>query len=305
MDLNSEGDGVEQDLQDTAWYDRMYNNRALVPDSADYLKRWATRSAQVRVQHACTLDVDYGSLPSETLDIFPAQGQAPAAGAPVLVFVHGGYWRALDKSDHSFIAPAFTAAGCLVVVVNYALCPGTAQAPVSIAVIGEQMERALHWVWDHIAQYGGDPARISVVGHSAGGQLASVLLAAPWQTRSPRLPPNLVRSALSISGVHDLEPILRTPLLQGVLQVTTDEVQRCSPCRLPPPVQGTLLCAVGGDESAEFLRQNQLMQQAWGGLQVPRAEALAGLNHFSVLDTLAEPGTALHAMALSLISASA
>lgn len=293
---------MEQDLQDASWHDRMYNNRALVPDSAAYLERWARRSADVRIKHVCTLDIVYGSLPSETLDIFAPQVAAPAAGAPVLVFIHGGYWRALDKFDHSFVAPAFTAAGCLVVVVNYALCPGTADAPVSIALIGEQMERAVQWVWEHVADYGGDPARISVVGHSAGGQLAAFLLATPWQTRSPRLPANVVRSALSISGVHDLEPILRTPLLQTVLQVTTDEVQRCSPCRLPPPAHGTLLCAVGGNESAEFLRQNQLMQRAWGEGLVPRAEALPGLNHFSVLDTLAEPGTKLHAMALELLN---
>lgn len=296
---------MEQDLHDASWHDRMYNNRALVPDTAAYLERWVSRSADVRAEHACTLDVSYGGLPGETLDIFLAQGVAAAAGAPVLVFIHGGYWRALDKSDHSFIAPAFTSAGCLVVVVNYALCPGTAEAPVSISLIGEQMERALHWVWEHIAAHGGDPARISVVGHSAGGQLAAFLLAVPWQTRSTRLPANVVRSGLSISGVHDLEPILHTPFLQSVLHVTSDEVQRCSPCRLPPPVHGTLLCAVGGDESAEFLRQNQLMQHAWGQRLVPRAVALEGLNHFSVLGTLAEPGTTLHAMALELLHASA
>lgn len=283
----------------------MYNNRVLVPDSAVYMQRWAVRSADVRREQVCTLDVAYGSLPSETLDIFPPQVAAPEAGAPVLVFIHGGFWRALHKSDHSFVAPAFTAEGCLVVVLNYALCPGTPEAPVSVALISEQMERALQWVWEHIAGYGGNPKRISVAGHSAGGQLAALLLAAPWQSRSPRLPANLVRSALSISGVHDLEPILRTPLLQSVLCLTSDEVQRCSPCRLPPPAHGTLLCAVGGDESAEFLRQNQLMQSAWGERVVPIAVALPGLNHFSVLDTLEEAGTPLHTMAFGLLCAGA
>ncbi len=200
---------MEQEHHDAVWHDRMYNNRALVSSSAAHMEAWAQQSAQVRARHACTQDLAYGSLPSETLDIFPPDKDASTAGAPVLVFIHGGYWRALDKSDHSFVAPAFTSAGCLVVVVNYALCPGTPAAPVSIAFIGEQMERALQWVWEHIAGYGGNPARITVVGHSAGGQLAAVLLATPWQARSPRLPVNLVRSALSVSGLHDLQPLVR------------------------------------------------------------------------------------------------
>ena len=295
------GGCVEQEHQDADWHDRMYNNRARVPESSTHMERWAQQSAEVRATHTCTLDVEYGFLPSETLDIFAPQIPALAAGAPVLVFIHGGYWRALDKSDHSFVAPAFTAAGCLVVVVNYALCPGTAEHRVSIALIGEQMERALQWVWEHIAEYGGNPVRITVAGHSAGGQLAALLLATSWQARSARLPANLVHSALSISGIHDLGAMVRSPMLQSVLQVSADEVQRCSPCRLAPPAHGKLLCAVGGDESAEFLRQNQLMQQAWGLRSVPQAIALPGLNHFSVLESLATPGTALSAMALGLL----
>lgn len=295
------GDRMEQVQHDADWHDRMYNNRALVPQSAAHIARWAQQSARTRSHHACTLDVAYGSFPTETLDIFAPDARMPATSAPVLVFIHGGYWRALDKADHSFVAPAFTAAGCVVVVVNYALCPGTPEAPVSIALIGEQMERALQWVWEHIAEYGGNPARITVAGHSAGGQLAAALLATPWQVRSPRLPSDVVRSALSISGLHDLQPLMRSPLLQSVLNISADEAQRCSPCRLPPPSQGTLVCAVGGDESAEFLRQNLLMQQAWGSKRVPCAIALSGLNHFSVLETLATPGAPLHAMALDLL----
>lgn len=304
---------MEPDLKDAGWYERMYDNRARVPDSASYMGRWAEQSARVRVSQACVLDVPYGAESSETLDIFlPAGGQAASreAGAsatskpPVLVFIHGGYWRALDKSDHSFLAPAFTSAGCVVVVVNYALCPGALAAPTSIALIGDQVERALQWVFEYIGKYGGDPARISVTGHSAGGQLAALMLTTPWQVRSPRLPAGLVRSALSISGLHDLEPIMRTPSLQSSVQLSAEQVQRCSPCFLPPPAQGTLLCAVGGDESAEFLRQNQLMQLAWGDGVVPQAVALPGLNHFSVLETLAEPGQALHTMALGMLTAS-
>ncbi|MEY4727258.1 MAG: hypothetical protein RLZ36_1885, partial [Pseudomonadota bacterium] len=107
---------------DGAWYDRMYNNRALVPECVSHFAHWRAASARARAEHRCFQDVAYGTGLNETLDIFPA-AQVGEGGAPVLVFIHGGYWRALDKADHSFIAPAFTAQGAHVVVPNYALCP--------------------------------------------------------------------------------------------------------------------------------------------------------------------------------------
>jgi len=105
---------------DADWYDRMYNNRAMVPDFGQYFDRWVRESAVARSQ-ACSTSVAYGPHSTETLDIFPAN----RPGAPVLVFIHGGYWRFLDKFDHSFVALPFQRAGCTVVVPNYALCPAT------------------------------------------------------------------------------------------------------------------------------------------------------------------------------------
>jgi arylformamidase len=287
---------------DPAWLERMYNNRALVPDHMDYLQRWARDSAQVRANIPCMLDVAYGSGMGETLDIFPSARPA-TTGVPVLVFIHGGYWRSLDKSDHSFIAPPFTQAGFCVVVVNYALCPGTAEAPVNIPHIVRQMENAVAWVGGHIAQYGGDPRRITVAGHSAGGHLAALLLTSAWPLIGTGLPDGLVRNALSISGVHDLEPIMYTPMYQADLKLTEQQVLQYSPARLLEPPTGTLFCAVGADESPEFLRQNQLMQNAWGSHFVPRSVALAGLHHFSIVDALARPGHDLHHMAQNLLRA--
>ena len=289
-------------LYDPAWLERMYNNRALVPDHMDYLQRWADESARVRASQPCVLDVAYGTGAGETLDIFPSARPA-AAGAPVLVFIHGGYWRSLDKADHSFIAPPFNQSGMCVVVVNYALCPGTPQAPVNIPHIVRQMEKALDWVWRHIGEHGGDPARITVAGHSAGGHLAALLLTSVWPLIGQGLPDRLVRNALSISGVHDLEPIMYTPMYQAVLHLTDQQVLQYSPARLLEPPAGTLFCAVGGDESPEFLRQNQLMQDAWGSHFVPRSQVLPGLHHFSIVDALAKPGHDLHHMALNLLRA--
>ena len=292
------------DQHDPAWLELMYNNRALVPDHPAYLDRWARDSAQVRASQPCVLDVPYGKGQRETLDIFPTTHLPPGSGkgAPVLVFIHGGYWRALDKSDHSFIAPSFNREGMCVVVVNYALCPGTPEAPVGIPHIVRQMEKALAWVWQNIARQGGDPSRITVAGHSAGGQLAAMLLTSVWPLIG-NLPDGTVRSALSISGVHDLEPLMFTPFLQTTLKLTDQQVLQYSPARLQAPAQGMLYCAVGGDESQEFVRQARLVQDAWGSHAVPRCQVLDGLHHFSIVDALAQPGHDVHHMALNLLRA--
>jgi arylformamidase len=277
---------------DPAWLDRMYNNRALVPDHAAYFSRWAANSAAARSTQPCTLDEPYGTGPNETLDIFPSA----QAGAPVLVFLHGGYWRSLDKSDHSFVAAPLVAGGACVVVPNYALCPA-----VTVPQIVMQMVQALLWVHTHITRFGGDPRRITVAGHSAGGHLAAMLLACQWRALGADLPPGLVRNALSISGLYDLEPIMHTPFLQTSLQLTPPDALRASPACMPAPRQGGLYTVAGGDESAEFLRHNELIRNVWGKRAVPVCEALPGLNHFSVLDALAQPGHRLNSLALQLL----
>ena len=277
------------------WLDRMYNNRLLVPGHAVHFARWTKDSERARVQLPCQLDLAYGSQPGEMLDIFPVSATFETRKAPVLVFIHGGYWRALDKADHSFIAPAFTQTGACVVVLNYALCPA-----VTIPEIALQMVKALAWTWRHVADFGGDPERITVAGHSAGGHLAALLLATDWAAHAPELPQGLVRNLLSISGLYDLEPIRLTPFLKD-LNLTPEQVQQASPAMLPRPPQGTLCSVAGGDESEEFLRQNQLIRQAWGSETVLVCESLPGLNHFSILEALTEPSHRLHQLALELL----
>lgn len=277
---------------DPAWLDRMYNNRALVPEHAMHFERWAVASEAARQAHPCQTDIAYGDGPMETLDVFPST----QPGAPVVVFIHGGYWRSLDKSDHSFIAPAFKNLGGCVFIPNYALCPA-----VTIPDITLQMVKALAWVYRNARKYGGDPSRIYVVGHSAGGHLAAMLLDCVWPAYDRKLPSDLVKGALSISGLYDLEPVRQTPFLKDALRLTPQQVAQASPALLPAPRQGVLYTVAGADESAEFIRHNKLIQQAWGKRAVPVCELIPQRNHFSVLEDLTAPWEHLHQLAIRLV----
>ncbi|MEO8154215.1 MAG: alpha/beta hydrolase [Rhizobacter sp.] len=284
---------------DPAWLDVQYNNRARIPEHAQIFERWALASARVREGMTSVLDVPYGEGPNETLDVFPAAQR----GSPVLVFIHGGWWRSRDKSEHSFVAASLVAAGAMVVVPNYALCPGTEQQPVDIEMIALQMVRALAWVYRNAATYGGRPGRIVVAGHSAGAHLAAMMLCCDWQDVASDLPSRVVHSALAISGVFDLEPIRQTPFLQADLRLTHESVDKLSPAyfRRPP---GRLFAAAGAGESEEFLRQNKLIQQAWGTRTVPVCETIPDSNHLTVLHDLADPEGRLNRHACELLDLS-
>lgn len=276
---------------DPAWLDAQYNNRARIADHAQIFERWSNASALAREQSDCALDLPYGSGPNETLDVF----RTDRPDAPVFVFIHGGYWRAMDKRDLSFVAPALVDGGALVVVPNYALCPA-----VTIEQITLQLVQALAWTYRHAREHGGDPRRIVVGGHSAGGHLAAMMLSCQWKRVARDLPADLVKSALSISGLFELEPIRHTPFLAPDLRLTAASAKRLSPALMPAP-QGTLAALVGGDESEEFLRQNTLIRQAWGEAAVPVCEAIPGTNHLTVLHDLADAGSRLHRVARGML----
>lgn len=274
-----------------AWYDEQYNNRARIPEHPAILAHWFEASARARERHTDMTERVYGAEQRERLDVFAAR--APAS--PVFVYLHGGYWRALDKRDQSFVAPPFVDAGAMVVLPNYALCPA-----VTVEHIVLQTVQALVWVYRHAAEFGGDPQRIVVAGHSAGGHLAAMLLACDWKAVVPDLPADLVKAALSISGVFELEPLRHAPFLAADLGLTAAAARRLSPAFMPAP-RGPLVAVVGGDESEEFQRQTALIAQAWGPRCVVATETVAGRNHMDVLHELAEPPSRTHRLALGLL----
>jgi arylformamidase len=282
--------------RDPAALDKLYNNRLLVPECMDILQRWTQDSAAVRQSADCKIDIAYGLGDKEKLDIFSAAKSSMSKAAPVLIFIHGGYWRSLDKADQSFLAPAFTQSGSCIVIPNYSLCPA-----VTVSDIVLQLVKAVAWVYKNIDKYGGDPERITVAGHSAGGHLVAMLVSCLWQKFDKALPMNVVKSALSISGLFEMETPMHSPYLQDSLHLTTAEVKRISPAWMPAPKQGQLYSVVGGDESPEFLRHNQLIQDAWGKSIVPMSEQLPGLNHFTVLESLCQSESRLNQLAQELL----
>ena len=243
-----------------------YNNRAAVPDHPVVMARWKADAEVARGAHPCIV-LNYGPGDRETLDLFEAAPSSEDEAAPVVMFIHGGYWQALDSSWFSGIAPALVAHGVSVAIPSYDLCP-----TVRLGVIVDQMRAAARLLQERTG-------RLPVAtGHSAGGHLSAWLLAE-----------GLASAAVAISGVFDLEPLIPTSL-NVALDLDAEEARGLSPVHLPAPAGRALDCMVGGAETDEFIRQSRDMAALWGAKgATTRFEALPGLNHFTVLDPLADP----------------
>lgn len=264
--------------------DAQYNNRKRFPDYTVRFKAWGEWSAATRRKLACHLDVAYGAGSKEKLDIFPGQGD----GAPVYVFVHGGYWYSLDKSDFSYVAEGMAPNGTMTVVNNYALAP-----EVDMDEIVRQNRAAIAWLYRHAADYGGDPNRIYACGHSAGGHLACMMLATDWPACFPGLPKDVVKGACAISGLFDLDPIQRS-YLNETLSMTPEMAARQSPVRQTYPTRAPLLLVAGADESEEYHRQTAIMADLWRERGAPTEVIIPGhLDHFSIVDSLIDPAADL------------
>ncbi len=270
-------------IKDAAYYESMFNNRAAVPEFQSHFDSWAARSEQARRTLDVELDVPYGDDRMETMDIFRPRGEAKA----LLMFIHGGYWRSLDKKHHSFVASPFVNAGAAVAAINYSLCPA-----VKVEDIVLQCLKAGAWLYRNAAEVGAPRNRIFVAGHSAGGHLTAMCMAAQWPRYSRGLPEKVMQGGLSVSGIYDLNPIAHTPSINVDVRLTEADALKVSPGLMPPATKAPVYIAVGGRELGGFKEQHALLATQWASViaeDIPCPDD----NHFTILNSFANPDAAL------------
>lgn len=261
-------------------YETEYNNRARVSDSADILASWGVRSERTRGRAvAADLGLPFGPAPRQRLDIlWPDATRA----APVVLFLHGGYWQALHPRDLSFVAEGLNARGVAVALPGYDLAPD-----VPLDTILSQARAAAAHLFQLIHR------RFVVSGHSAGGHLAAALTVTAWTEVDPRLPDDMTPYGLGVSGLYDLAPLVQTSLNEK-LNLSEEEARRLSPVFWQVPAGRVFETFTGGLESAEYLRQGRDLAHAWTQRGVrASAHVVEGANHFTVLDHVADPDSIL------------
>ncbi|KRE17814.1 esterase [Bosea sp. Root381] len=256
-------------------YETEYNNRARVPEHPEIIGGWARDAAAYRAQAPCELGVRYGAGERQTYDLFKPE---TARTESLVMFVHGGYWQALDPSFFSHMARGLNRLGVPVAVVGYDLCP-----QVELGHIVWEIQQAAAALWQRF--------RLPVIatGHSAGGHLSACALATDWKNVDPELPDQLVPAAYGISGLFNLKPLTETSI-NGALKLDMDAAERESPLFWPAPARLTMDAVVGGAESDEYLKQSRRITDVWGleGVRT-RYEEIEGANHFTVIAGLADP----------------
>jgi arylformamidase len=264
-------------------YEREYDNRGRVKEHPEIFARWDREAKAYRAEmkaKGAQFGVSYGPSPRQIYDYFP--GNDSHAGAPLAVFIHGGYWRSLEPAMFSQMARGMNARGINVALTGYDLCPN-----VTIATVIAQTRAAMIALWRKHKK------RMLVTGHSAGGHLAACMAATEWHSVSKEPPTDLVPFAYSISGVFDLEPLLHVSQ-NADLRLDAQSAKDASPIHWKLPPQRSLDAVVGGDESSEFLRQSKIIADDWGKRgAVTRYEEVPGTNHFTVVDPLSDPNSAM------------
>ena len=260
---------------------REYNARGTVDDAEVFIRAYGERSDAARNSLSCLLDVPYGEQADEIMDLFPA-----GPGAPVFIFIHGGYWRALSQRGSAFMAPCFVDNGIAVVAVNYSLAPGA-----SIDTIVRQCRDAVAWIWrDGPAAMDIDRDRIFIGGSSAGGHLTGMMLASGWRVDRD-LPEDLIKGAISFSGLHDLEPI-RLSNINEWAGLDEESARRNSPIHNLPAVGCPLIVTCGDLETSEFKRQCRIYAEAWRERGWPCTHFVTpGRNHFDVVFEMCDPAS--------------
>ena len=247
-------------------------------------------SARVRATAKSTLDVVYGPHPREKIDVF----HAVSPNAPLLAFIHGGYWKQRSKNEFAWMAPAFTQAGVAFASIGYPLCP-----EVRIGDIVASVRRALIHLTRNAGSLGFDPARIHVGGHSAGGHLTAMMAATDFAALGA--PRDLVKSGICVSGLYDLEP-LRLVKVNQDLRITPTDVAPLSPLGLAPQPHVRIVTTVGDVEADEFVRNTKELTAAWRARGIDVTEVAApGFHHFNILDEMGYAGRPMHTQVIRMI----
>ncbi|HSS03488.1 MAG TPA: alpha/beta hydrolase [Kofleriaceae bacterium] len=270
-----------------------YNNRIRIADYPAIIARWrslstADREAASARTDLAELDRPYGPGERQRYDLY----RSGEPGAPLIIYIHGGYWQLGSRQDTAFVARAFNAAGIDIALPSYSLCP-----EVTVIEIIDEIRRCVVALW---AATGKRPV---VAGHSAGGHLTAAMLATDWGTM-PGVPRDLVRAGLSISGVFELAPLIPTTMNRA-LRLDAATAAAASPILwAPPPAGGALVAALGAEETPEFHRQSRAIAERWGTAGIAtEVLAIAGANHFTVVDELTRPDSALFTRLVALARA--
>jgi arylformamidase len=263
-------------------FEAQYNNRLRIADYPDIVARWRASSAADRQSARADLDRPYGPGERQRYDLF----HAGAPAAPLIVFIHGGYWQLGARQDVSFVARAFNAAGIDVAIPSYSLCPA---APMMDII--DDIRRFLAALWAVTRK------RPVVTGHSAGGHLTAAMLATDWHGLGA--PADLVLAGCAISGVFELAPLLTTTMNRA-MQLDAETAAAASPRGWPPPRRGALVAAVGDAETPEFHRQARSIVDAWAPTVATEYLAVDGANHFTILDALTRPDSMLFRRVVAL-----
>ena len=278
---------MPQSVAERAALDAQYNLRAAVPEHLAYFARYERESAALRAHWPGRLDLAYGPTPRQAIDLFLPRARA----APLLVFIHGGYWQSRDRKDFSFVAGPLLERGAAVALLGYHLAP-----EVRIDAIVAEVRDGLAWLYRNAPAHGCDPARLHVAGHSAGGHFAAMALATDW--RAIGLPGDAIKSVCAISGVFDLEPI-RLCYLNEVVGLDEGEAKRNSPLHQSLYGRCPVVVAVGELETKAFHEQSRafagrLERDGWPCQLLVQP----GVDHFGVVMSMADPDAPLvHAIA--------
>lgn len=272
--------------------DFQYSPRQQTKNPEQYFEHW--RVAGPAYQSKRTTEIWFGDSAGQSFDLFmpPASVSAP----PLHIFIHGGYWQALDKKNHAHMADPFVQAGIAVAMVNYDLMPD-----VDLSEILRQVRAAVVKACAQADDYGYDCSRLTISGHSVGGHMVGALLCTDWPKEGASLPENLIKGALPISGLFDLEPLSKTGM-NRVFRFTKQDIAEFSPIAMRPRVPAPVILSVGGDESGEFHRQSAIFREHLRAHGFPVSEiAMPGHNHFSIVESLSDSASPLSVGIIELI----